>query len=141
MNRYEEELAAASQRGFLITDSGTRWLDCEIVWRRRCAARRHPSVIVNAHGKRADVSLSLMHMPHADIADDELQRMLVAFGGPDAGSSKVNILRGRRGSPNLFMGISLSDIPVEEAMELARVLLRLGEELVHKEKPRPSAGA
>lgn len=141
MNRYEEELAAASQRGFLITDSGTRWLDCEVVWRRRCAARRHPSVIVNAHGKRADVSLSLMHMSHSDIADEDLARMLVEFGGPDPSSSKVNILRGRRGRPNLFMGISVSDIPMEEAMELARVLLRLGEELVHKKKPRSSTGA
>lgn len=141
MNRYEQELVEARQRGFLITDSGTRWLDCEVVWRRECVARRYPSVIVNVHGKHADVSLSLMHVPHADLSDADLERVLIEFGGPNVASSKVNILRGRRGKPNLFMGLSVSDIAVAEAMELASILLQLGQELVHKEKPRPSTEA
>lgn len=136
MNQYEQALAQAHKKGYLVTGNGSSWLGCEVKWRRHCTAQGKPTVVVSRRTKLADVYMFLRNVPHADISDEELEGMLQDLECEDVTAGQINIIRGRRGRPNLFIGLSVSDIPVESALALAPGFLDKAQALVSKTKER-----
>jgi hypothetical protein len=130
MNQYEQALAQAGEMGYLVTGNGSSWLGCEIKWRRHCTAQGKPTVVVSRRTKLADVYMFLRNVPHADISDKALQGMLDDLDCDDVTPGQINIIRGRQGCPNLFIGLSVSDIPVASALALAPSFLEKARALV-----------
>jgi hypothetical protein len=130
MNQYEQALAQAREKGYLVTGNGSSWLGCEVTWRRHCTAQGKPTVVVSTRAKLADVYMFLRNVPHANISDTELQGMLQGPECEGVTEGQINIIRGRRGRPNLFIGLSVSNIPVDSALALAPSFLEKARALV-----------
>jgi hypothetical protein len=139
MNQYEQALAQAGEKGYLVTGNGNSWLGCEVKWRRRCTAQGKPTVVVSRRTKLADVYMFLRNVPHADISDKALQGMLDDLDCEDVTPGQINIIRGRRGRPNLFIGLSVSDLPVDSALALAPRFLDKAQALVAEGQDRRQA--
>jgi hypothetical protein len=130
MTSPKAAIRSAIRDGYLVTGGGNKWLDCEVAWRRRCQACGEPTVVVTPRKKYADVYLMLRKVPHDDIATNDLDEMLDKIDEVSVSETQVNVLRGDRGTPTLFMGLSVSDLPIEQAMTLAPYLVAKAHELV-----------
>jgi hypothetical protein len=89
-----------------------------------------PVVVVSRRTKLADVYMFLRRVPHADISDRELRRLVRDGECDELSESQINIIRGERGRPNLFVGLSVSDVSVDSAMALAPLFLGKARTLV-----------
>lgn len=132
MTVYRQAIRQALDAGFLIAQSGATWLGCEVAWRRHCIARREPAVVVSCREKFADVYMLLNKIPHRDLDQHKLDRILCQLEERGVPESHINVQRGTKGAPKLFTGLSIADIPIDDAIGLAPFLRQKGEELIHQ---------
>ncbi len=130
MDHYREALQVASKRGYLTVGSGGRWLDLEVMWRRRCEAERVPAVVVCPREKYADVYMLMMGFPHRNPSKAQLAELLSQVEELGVPSRQIEVMHGERGHHDRFTGISVSDVPVEDATKIAPHFWRGGLELV-----------
>jgi hypothetical protein len=134
MTVYREAIRQALDDGYLVAQSGTTWLTCEVAWRRHCIARQEPAVVVSCREKFADVYMLLNKVPHRDLAEPKLEGILGELESRGVPESHINVQRGTKGAPELFMGLSIADISIDDAVALAPYLRRQGETLVRQPK-------
>jgi len=119
MNRYMQAIERAQKQGYLVTGSGQDWLVREVAWRRHCLAQGEPTVVVSRRKKLADISIYLGKIPHIDATDTEIKQLVHTSTDNEIDEGQINILRGRRGLPRLFVGLCVSDVLIDQAEALA----------------------
>ncbi len=132
MTVYRKAIRQALDDGYLISQSGTTWLSCEVAWRRHCIARQEPAVVVSCREKFADVYMLLNKVPHGDLAKPKLESILGELETRGVPESHVNVQRGTKGAPDLFTGLSIADILIDDAVALAPYLREQGDALLHQ---------
>jgi len=140
MTVYREAIRQALDDGYLVAQSGTTWLTCEVAWRRHCIARQEPAVVVSCREKFADVYMLLNKVPHRDLAEPKLETILGELESRGVPESHVNVQRGTKGAPELFAGLSIADILIDDAVALAPYLREQGEALLREASATAEVG-
>jgi hypothetical protein len=80
--------------------------------------------------------MMLRQVPHSDMTDREIRDMLKNDEGEPLRDGQIHIIRGERGRPNLFIGLSVSDVSLERATALAPTFLEKASALVAEKASR-----
>ena len=138
MTIYRKAIRQALNDGYLVAQSGATWLSCEVAWRRHCIARQEPAVVVSCREKFADVYMLLNKIPHEDVDPTQIARILGKLEERGIPESHVSVQRGTKGAPELFTGLSITDIPMEDALSIAPYLRRQGDTLLGRAATTPA---
>jgi len=141
MTIYRKAIRQALDDGYLVAQSGATWLSCEVAWRRHCIARQEPAVVVSCREKFADVYMLLNRIPHEDVDPTEVERILSELDKRGIPEAHVNVQRGTKGAPELFTGLSITDILMEDALAIAPYLRRQGDALLGRPTAAPAPQA
>lgn len=130
MTIYRKAIRQALDDGYLVAQSGATWLSCEVAWRRHCVARQEPAVVVSCREKFADVYMLLNKIPHKDADPHQVEHILSELKERGIPETHVNVQRGTKGAPELFTGLSITDILMEDALAIAPYLRQQGDALL-----------